>query len=87
MTSCAQMKNGKRMNVMPGVRSCTIVTMVLTDPTIEDVASRNRPASHAVWPIVAMSASGGYDVHPDCAAPPGRKKPAIITRPPARYSQ
>ncbi len=45
------------------------------------------PKSQAVWPIVARSASGGYDVQPELAAPPGRKKPAIMTRPPARYSQ
>jgi hypothetical protein len=34
-----------------------------------------------------MTDSGGYDVHPDCAAPPGIKKLATIVTPPQKYTQ
>jgi hypothetical protein len=84
VTSIAHTKNGIRISVMPGARSCRIVTIMLIELSIDDSTSRNMPTSHAVWPIVAMLASGGYDVHPDEAAPPGRKNPAIMIRPATR---
>ena len=43
----------------------------LTAPSIADTPSRKMPASHHVWPDEAMIASGGYDVQPELAAPPG----------------
>ena len=62
----------------PLARSCTIVTMKLIDPSSDDVIRKTMPMSHTVWPMVAMTESGGYDVQPDCAAPPGMKKLASI---------
>ncbi len=40
--------------------------------------------SHAVWPDEAMTDSGGYDVQPELAAPPGSAKLAVMSRPAAR---
>ena len=40
-----------------------------------------------VWPIVAMTDSGAYDVHPELAAPPGTKKLANMIVPPRKYTQ
>ena len=37
--------------------------------------------------LVEMSASGGYDVQPDCAAPPGAKKLTSMVTPPRKYTQ
>ena len=61
--------------------------MKLTEPSSDDVIRKIMPMSHAVWPTVAMTESGGYDVQPDCAAPPGRKKLASMTTPPRKYTQ
>jgi hypothetical protein len=58
--------------------------IVLTEPNSADTISRNIPTSQNVCPVVAKSASGGYDVQPEFAAPPGRKKLASMTSPPAR---
>ena len=55
VTSCAQTKNGSRIIVSPGARSCRIVTMMLIEPTSDDDdRAANMPKSHAVWPAVAM---------------------------------
>jgi len=81
------MKNGRRNHVSPGARSWTMVAIVLIEPSSDDRISRHIPASQNVWPIVAKSASGGYDLHPELGAPCGEKKLAIITIPPTRYSQ
>ena len=86
MTNCAQTKNGRRMQLRPFARSCTIVTMKLIEPSSDEVIRKIMPISHIVWPG-AMTASGGYEVQPDCAAPPGRKKLASITTPPRKYTQ
>ena len=75
------------MNVRPGARSWITVTMMLIDPSSDEVINSSIPASQIVWPVVAMSASGGYEVQPLLAAPPGATKPASITMPPARYTQ
>ena len=65
-----------------------MVTMKLTDPSSDDVIRKIMPISHHVWPSVGvMTDSGGYDVQPDCAAPPGMKKLASITTPPMKYTQ
>ena len=50
VTSCAHTKNGSRMKVRPFARSCTIVTMKLTDPSSDDVIRKTMPISHIVWP-------------------------------------
>src|SRR5688500_12300735 len=86
VTSCAQTKNGRRIQRRPFARSCTIVTMKLTEPSSEEVIRKIMPTSHHVWPL-EMTESGGYDVQPDCAAPPGMKKLANITTPPWKYTQ
>ena len=86
VTNCAQTKNGRRIQVRPLARSCTIVTMKLTEPSSDEVIRNTIPISHIVWPG-AMTASGGYDVQPDCAAPPFWKKLASIVTPPMKYTQ
>ncbi len=84
VTSCAQTKNGRRMKLSPLARSWKIVVMKLTEPSSDEVISSTIPTSHQVCPSVAMSDSGGYDVQPELAAPPGTKKLASITSPPGR---
>ena len=80
VTNCAHTKNGIRKKPSPLARSCTIVTMKLTEPSSDDVIRKIMPMSHHVCPFVAvMTESGGYEVQPDCAAPPGMKKLASIT--------
>ena len=65
-----------------------IVTMKFIEPSSDDVIRKIMPMSHHVWPLVAvMTDSGGYDVQPDCAAPPGTKKLASMTTPPTKYTQ
>ena len=63
------------------------VTKILTDPNREDVIKSTIPQSHTVWPMVATSANGGYDVQPELAAPPGTKNPMAITTDPKKYIQ
>ena len=63
------------MKLRPVARSWTIVTMKLTDPRSDDVIRKTMPTSHIVWPFPdAITDSGGYDVQPDCAAPPGHEE-------------
>ena len=59
-----------------------MVTMKLIEPSSDDVIRKIMPMSQPVWPMVAMTESGGYDVQPDCAAPPGRKKLTSMITPP-----
>jgi len=87
VTSWAQTKKGMRMKLRPLARSCTIVTMKFTEPSSDEVIRNTMPSSQIVWPIVAISESGGYDVQPEFAAPAGTKKLATITRPPRKYTQ
>src|SRR5213075_2933921 len=88
VTNCAQTKNGIRKKWRPLVRSWMMVTMKFTEPSSDDVIRKIMPVSHIVWPLVAvMTESGGYDVQPDCAAPPGRKKLVSITQPPMKNTQ
>ena len=61
-----------------------IVTMKLTEPSSDDVIRKTIPISHHVCPCVAMTDSGGYDVQPDWAVPPGAKKLASMIRPPGK---
>src|SRR5204862_400639 len=75
VTNCAHTKNGSRKKCSPLARSWMIVTMKFIEPSSDDVIRKIMPVSHIVWPSVAvMTDSGGYDVQPDCAAPPGMKK-------------
>src|SRR5262249_45345695 len=82
VTSCAHTKNGKRISVIPFARRCRIVTMKLTDPRSDEVMRKIMPTSQKVCPIGAMSESGGYEVHPEFAEPPGTKKLANMITPP-----
>ena len=50
VTNCAQTKNGSRIQVRPFARSCTIVTMKLTEPSSDEVIRKTMPISHIVWP-------------------------------------
>ena len=65
--SCAQTKNGRRIQVSPLARSWMIVVMKLTAPRSEDVIKRMKPTSQSVcpfqnqrWPgpVSAMTESG-----------------------------
>ena len=86
--NCAQTKKGSRNHVMPGARSWMMVAMKFIAPSSDEKISSSMLPSHIVcpWPG-AMSDNGAYDVQPLLAAPPGTKKLASITSPPARYSQ
>ena len=88
VTSCAHTKNGSRIHVRPLALSWTMVTMKFTEPRSDEVMRKTMPISHSVWPSpTAVTDSGGYDVQPDLAAPPGRKKLASMTTPPRKYTQ
>ncbi len=84
VTNCAHTKNGRRKKESPLARSCTTVVIKLMEPKSEELIKNTMPMSHHVCPPEAMTESGGYDVHPDCAAPPGTKKLASITTPPIK---
>jgi len=75
------------MKLIPGARSCNVVTMKLTEPSSDEVIRKIIPTSHQVWPSVAMTDNGAYEVQPELAAPPGTKKLAIITMPPRKNDQ
>src|SRR5262245_21996160 len=87
VTSWAQTKNGRRKYERPGARSWIVVTMKLIEPSSDEVIRKIMPMSHIVWPWPAMIDSGAYEVHPDCAAPPGTKKLASMVTPPRKYDQ
>jgi hypothetical protein len=57
--SCAQTKNGSRMNDSPFARNWKMVTMKLTEPRSDDVIRKIMPMIQMVWPWVAMTESGG----------------------------
>ena len=80
--SWVQTKNGIRNHVMPGARSWTMVVMKFTAPRSDEKISSSIPTSHHVCPCGAKSASGGR-TSSLFAAPPGTKKLASITSPPA----
>ena len=50
------------------------MTMKLIAPSSDDMIRSSMPTSHQRLARGAMSASGGYDVQPDCAAPPGSEE-------------
>jgi hypothetical protein len=50
-----------------------MVTMKFTDPRSEEVMRKIMPTSQKVCPSVAMTESGGYEVQPELAVPPGAK--------------
>ena len=80
--NCAQTKNGRRNQVRPGARSCTMVVMKLRAPSSDEKIRHSMPNSQNVCPDGAKSASGGYDVQPDIGAPPLAKKLASMMTPP-----
>jgi hypothetical protein len=52
-----------------------VVVMKFSAPRSDEKMIRSIPTSHKVWPWPgAVADSGGYDVHPLFAAPPGDKK-------------
>ena len=59
VTNCAQMKNGMRMNFRPGARNCTMVVMILIEPSSDELIRNTMPTSHQVWPPVSITDSGG----------------------------
>src|SRR5262245_16902441 len=88
VTNCAHTKKGKRMNVSPGARSWMVVTMQWIERSSDEVIRKIIPTSHQVCPEPWMFDSGGYDVQPDCAAPPsGMKNERSMVTPPRKYDQ
>src|ERR1051325_2732291 len=69
VTNCAQQKMGRRPMVMPEARMLMVVTRKLIAPKSEEVMMITMASSHTVCPGLMMD-SGGYEVQPDCAAPP-----------------
>src|SRR5207245_2414771 len=64
VTNCAQQKNGKRIQVMPGARNWIIVAMKFTAPSSDEVIKKIIPTIQKVWPLVGMAlARGEYEVH------------------------
>ncbi len=59
VTSWACTKKGSRQKERPFARICTMVTMKLIEPKSELVMISTIANSHIVWPMGAMSASGG----------------------------
>jgi len=51
VTSIAQTKKGRRIQVMPRQRRLIIVQMKFTAPRRDEVISRAMPTSHCVWPV------------------------------------
>ena len=51
VTNCAQTKNGRRIQVMPGARSWMMVAMKFTAPSSDEVISNTMPISQKVWPL------------------------------------
>ena len=64
-----------------------VVTIKLTEPSIDEVIRKIIPTNQSVCPVVAMTDNGAYDVQPEFAAPPGTKKLANITTPPKKNDQ
>jgi hypothetical protein len=60
-----------------------MVVIKLIEPSKEDVIRKTIPINQIVCPT-SISASGGYEVHPDLAAPSAVKKLLIITTPPTK---
>jgi hypothetical protein len=61
-----------------------MVTIILIEPRSEDVIRKTMPRIQKVCPVVAITARGGYDVQPELAAPPGKKKLTSIIMPPTK---
>ena len=72
---------------MPAARHCTIVTIMLIAFSADETPIRKMPTSQKFCPVVAITASGAYEVQPEFAAPPSTKKLATMIRPASRYSQ
>ncbi len=47
------------MNPRPWTRSCTIVAIMFTDPSMDDVMITTMPMSHTVCPGGIITARGG----------------------------
>ena len=48
VTNCAHTKNGRRIQLRPLARSCTVVVMKLSEPSSDDVIRNIIPISHIV---------------------------------------
>ncbi len=51
VTNCAQTKNGRRIQVMPGARNWMMVARKLTAPSSEEVIRNTMPTIQKVWPL------------------------------------
>ena len=59
VTNCAHTKKGRRMKFSPLARSWMMVVMKLIEPSSDEVMRKIMPHSQRVWPVGAMSDSGG----------------------------
>ena len=69
------------MNVKPRARNWMTVVITFIAFSMDDIPRRMMPISQKSWPRVAMTASGGYDVQPEFAAPPVTQKLAEHQQP------
>src|SRR5262249_62278522 len=72
----AHTNSGMRCIVIPGVRMFRMVTRKFIEPRIDDVPRMITATSHRLWPNGPRSDSGGEEVQPASAAPPGKKPPS-----------
>jgi hypothetical protein len=61
-----------------------MVTIMLIAFSADDTPIRKMPTSQKFCPAGAITANGGYDVHPEFAAPPSMKKLATMITPAIR---
>ena len=88
MTSCAQTKNGSRIQLRPLARSWTIVTMKLTEPRSDEVIRKTMPISHQR--LAAELDDRQRRIRRPAGAARrrrGMKKLASMTTPPTKYTQ
>ena len=59
VTNCAHVKNGIRIQVIPGARSWMTVAMKFTAPKSDDVMRKTMPMSQNVCPSVGTMVASG----------------------------
>src|SRR6476660_5911219 len=69
--SHVQQNSGSFISVMPGARRLRIVVMMLIDPMIDDAPMMCTAKIVRSMPMPDCTVSGGYNVQPPDAAPPG----------------
>ena len=65
VTNCAQVKNGRRIHVMPGARSWMMVAMKFTEPSSDAVMLKTMPLIQSVCPLKKMWFSAPESAMPE----------------------